>query len=86
MTAKWIVAQHAPWEVLRLKDGDLNLGTVYGLGGGPSPEGRYRAHDLNDERAFFSVSLKAAKGWVERRARDHAQRILDALDKLPKDE
>lgn len=81
MTAKWIVKQPAPYDVLELKDGDLKLGVVYGLGdpGRPDPKGRYRAHDLNDERAFFVVSLDAAKGWVEWRARSHAQRIVDAL-------
>lgn len=81
MTAKWIVKQPAPYDVLELKDGDLKLGVVYGLDepGRPCPDGRYRAHDLNDERAFFVVSLDAAKGWVERRAQGYAQRILDAL-------
>jgi len=91
--AEWIVVQaDPPHEVvrLRLKLGDnyTHLGAVYGLGAGdessvptrgPDKGKQYRAHDLNDERAYFK-RLEDAKLWVEETAKSHATRMLDGLE------
>lgn len=63
----------------RLRSWDYQrLGVVYG---GPAedanhkPITEYRAHDLLDEREFFT-DLAKAKQWVEDRATHYAEAIL----------
>ena len=79
--AEWRVHQNDdPHVVDHLRLGELRLGNVYGIGDNPINGNLFRAHDLEDERAYFATRASARR-WVEKQARKHANRILKGLEK-----
>lgn len=79
--ARWLVRQNEdPHVAEHLRIGELRLGSVYGIGDELYLGKSFRAHDHADEREYFATRA-AARRWVEKQARKHANRILKGLEK-----